>query len=143
MRIAEGLYEGSAELISKVGGLWGKESISVSTWQTIEKAGQSMTQAQAQNLERFIDKLPQNAENVRVKDFLNDGKVFQADSPATNIPGSFARYEKQIDINGNTVFYTKTTYGPNSEIIHVAPKFPAGPKIYPELELNMQPKYTP
>lgn len=87
-----------------------------------------------------MDKLPQNSENVRVRDFLSGGKVFQADSPATNIPGSFARYEKQIDATGNTVLYTKTTYGSNGEIVHVAPKFPAGPKIYPEPDITPRPR---
>ncbi|MBA2654013.1 MAG: hypothetical protein H0U71_02970 [Gammaproteobacteria bacterium] len=99
-----------------------------------------MGAAQAKNLKRFIDKLPQNSENIRVRDFLNGGKVFQGDSPAANIPGSFARYEKQIDIDGNTILYTKTTFGPKGEIVHVTPKFPAEPKIYPEPDINFEPR---
>ncbi len=53
----------------------------------------------------------------------HDGLIFRSDVPAKNIPGSFARYEKVVDRAGNTVSYTKTTYGPNGEIIHVKVKF--------------------
>jgi hypothetical protein len=79
------------------------------TWQIPEHALEKMTEIQAKNLYRFLNKLPQNSTNIRVKDFLNGGKVFQADSPAANILGSYAKYEKQIDEFGDTVLYTKTT----------------------------------
>lgn len=111
-------------------------------WQTPEQALPSMSKVQAQNLNRFLDKLPSNSTNIRVKDFLSGGKVFQADSPASKILGSYARYEKQVDEFGNTVFYTKTTIGAKGEIIHIAPKFPPGGKIYPEFDVNSQPKLT-
>jgi hypothetical protein len=48
-----------------------------------------------------------------------------------NIPGSLARYEKQITQSGETLQYIKTTFGPTGEIIHIAPKHPVGPKIFP------------
>lgn len=115
------------------------DKIPISGWQDAEKALNSMESAQAKNLQRFIEKLPKNSENIRVRDFLG-GKIFQADSPAANIPGSFARYEKQIDATGNTILYTKTTYGPNGKIVHVAPKFPAGSKIYSEPEIKHRPR---
>ena len=58
--------------------------------------------------------------------------MFQADSPASNIPGSFATYEKQIDALGRSVQVVKTTYAPDGSIVHIAPKIPPNsPKIYP------------
>jgi hypothetical protein len=87
--------------------------------------------------------IPSNSENIRVKDFVNGGKVFQADSPAANIPRSYARYEKQIDVLGDTISHTKTTIGPQGEIIHIAPKLPPGPHIYPEFKVYPQIKLTP
>jgi len=111
-------------------------------WQTPEEALSQLSKVQAQNLNRFLDKIPSNSVNSRVKDFLNGGKAFQADSPASNISGSYARYEKQIDELGNTVLYTKTTIGSDGEIIHIAPKFPPGSKLYPEFDANYQPKLT-
>ena len=93
-------------------------------------------------MKRFLDKIPKNSIDIRVKDFLNKGKVFQADSPASNIPGSFARYEKQIDAAGKTTSYTKTTVGPKGDIVHVSPKFPPGPKVYPETGFSQETNLT-
>ncbi len=92
-----------------------------------------MTDVQIKNLLRFLDKLPSNSCAIRIADLPNGGKVFQADSPALNIPGSYATYEKQINLFGETILYTKTTISPNGEIIHISPKFPPGDKIYPVL----------
>ena len=52
--------------------------------------------------------------------------AFQADSAPRNIPGSFAQYEKQVDAAGNTLQYTKTTFGLNGEIIHIKDKIGGG-----------------
>jgi len=134
--VGEGLAAGVKRF-----GMWEQEVVAPeSTWQTVETAFQSMDSIQAKNLKRFIDKLPQNSENIRVKDLLDGGKVFQADSAAAHIPGSLARYEKQIDACGNTVYYTKITYGPGGEIVHVVPKFPAGPKISSEPDITLCPR---
>lgn len=67
-------------------------------------------------------------------------KDLQHGCQAPMLQKSFARYEKQIDANGETLLYTKTTYAPNGNIVHVAPKFPIGPKIYPNLELAPEPR---
>jgi hypothetical protein len=84
------------------------------------------TAEQLANLARFEKKLPANATPTKVFDLPNGGKVFQADSASRNIPGSFAQYEKQVDAAGNTLQYTKTTFGPNSEIIHLKDKIGGG-----------------
>jgi hypothetical protein len=52
----------------------------------------------------------------------------QATSPG-KVPGSKAVYEKQIDVNGKTIQYTKTTYDPQDEIVHVKDKINI--RIYP------------
>ena len=112
-----------------------------SAWKASEDAIRTMTPSQAKNLERFLGKIPKNSENVRVKDFLNGGKVFQANSPARNIQGSFAQYEKQIDAYGKTVLHTKTTFSPEGNIVDVAQKFPPIEKVYLEKELNNLPYF--
>jgi hypothetical protein len=84
------------------------------------------TAEQLANLARFEKKLPANATPTKVFDLPNGGKAFQADSASKNIPSSFAQYEKQVDAAGNTLQYTKTTFGPNGEIIHVKDKIGGG-----------------
>ena len=49
------------------------------------------------------------------------GKAFTAEVPGI-VPGSKAVYEKQVGINGNTLQYFKTTFGPDGVIIHVKDK---------------------
>lgn len=79
----------------------------------------SLNEAQQKKLADFQKNLPKSADRVTVRDLPNGGKALQADVPARNIPGSFARYEKQIDAMGNTTSFTKTTFGPDGRIIHV------------------------
>lgn len=82
----------------------------------------TLSDAQSKNLARFENKLPANATPTKVFDLPSGSKAFQADSPSKNIPGSFAQYEKQVDSAGTTLQYTKTTFGPNGEIVHVKDK---------------------
>ena len=84
----------------------------------------SLTVEQIANLKRFQKSLPKNASPARVYDLPNGSKAFQADVPSTNIPGSFATYEKQVDQAGVTLSYTKTTYASDGSIVHVKQKFP-------------------
>ena len=91
----------------------------------------SLNEAQADNLKRFLRKLPKVAEHVKIYELPDRGKAFQADVRARNISGSFARYEKQIDARGKTLLFTKTTFAPDGSIVHVKPKFPPGPAFYP------------
>jgi hypothetical protein len=79
---------------------------------------------QIENLARFQQRLPKSASSVRIYNLPNGGKVFQADVPAKNILGSFATYEKQVDANGTTILYTKTTYAPDGRIVHIKQKYP-------------------
>lgn len=77
---------------------------------------------QRKNLERFERKLPRGAKETKIIQHSNGTITYQSDVPATNILGSYARYEKIVDASGNTISYTKTTYGPNGEIIHIKDK---------------------
>lgn len=49
----------------------------------------------------------------------------QATSPG-RVPGSKAVYEKQINATGKTTQYTKTTYDPQGNIVHVKDKINGG-----------------
>ncbi len=85
-------------------------------------AKSTLNPQQAKNLARFDKKKPANSTDTVIRDLPGGGKAFQADSAAQNIPGSFARFEKQIDSAGKTTQFTKTTFGPKGEIVHVKDK---------------------
>ncbi|MES2117757.1 MAG: hypothetical protein V4578_21515 [Pseudomonadota bacterium] len=82
--------------------------------------------AQAANIARFAGKLPANARStMQFRPLPNGGIAAQATS-AGRVTGSFAVYEKQIDENGNSVQFTKTTYDPFGTIINVKDKIHGG-----------------
>lgn len=82
----------------------------------------SLTPKQLKNIERFQKKLPANAKDSLSKmELPNGGVAVQGVSPG-NVPGSYAVYEKQIDAAGDTIQYTKTTYDPAGQIVHVKDK---------------------
>lgn len=71
-------------------------------------------------------KIPTNAKsNIELQNLPNGGIAAQATSLG-RVPGSGAVYEKQIDSAGKTVQYTKTTYDPKGNIIHVKDKINGG-----------------
>ncbi|MFJ5536655.1 hypothetical protein [Vreelandella titanicae] len=81
---------------------------------------------QEANIRRFRKKVPANAkDSIEVRQLPNGGVAVQATSPG-NVPGSKAVYEKQIDVNGNTIQATKTTYDPQGNIVHVKDKINGG-----------------
>ncbi|MGL5035636.1 MAG: hypothetical protein ACRC6M_17760 [Microcystaceae cyanobacterium] len=84
----------------------------------------SLNAEQFANLSRFQQRLPKNASPVRLYELPNSGKAFQADVFARNISGSFATYEKQVDADGITTLFTKTTYAADGSIVHVKQKYP-------------------
>ncbi|MBA5606308.1 hypothetical protein H3H36_13195 [Duganella sp. FT3S] len=82
--------------------------------------------AQAANIARLVGKLPANARSsVQFRPLPNGGLAAQATS-AGRVTGSFAVYEKQIDADGVTVQYSKTTYDPFGIIINVKDKLAGG-----------------
>ncbi len=83
---------------------------------------EKINEAQKSSLMRFNRKKPASAIKTVIRESPNNGLVFQADALSRNIPGSFARYKKQVDHLGRTIEYTKTTFGPDGQIIHVKDK---------------------
>ncbi|MEJ1334502.1 MAG: hypothetical protein RPU37_00490 [Candidatus Sedimenticola sp. (ex Thyasira tokunagai)] len=82
--------------------------------------------AQLKNINRFQKKIPANAkENIQTHRLPSDGIAVQATSPG-RVPGSKAVYEKQINAPGKTTQYTKTTYDPQGNIVHVKDKINGG-----------------
>jgi hypothetical protein len=49
--------------------------------------------------------------------------LFEATSPATNIPGSKAVYQKWVNAQGKTIKMLKTTYASDGSIVHIKSKF--------------------
>jgi hypothetical protein len=80
-----------------------------------------LSPAQAKNLGRFENKLPAGADPTVVRELPGGGRAFQANVPG-HVPGSRAVYEKQVDAAGKTLEYTKTTYDPAGNIVHVKDK---------------------
>ena len=75
--------------------------------------------SQIANFNRFAKSLPKTATNFSIFDLPNGGKAFQAIIPASEIPGSFAIYEKQIDAAGKTLQMTKTTIDAEGKVVHI------------------------
>jgi LysM repeat protein len=76
------------------------------------------------NYGRFAKDMPVNAKSSSSWKLLDDGNyLFEATSPATNIPGSKAVYQKWVNAQGETIKMLKTTYAPDGSIVHIKPKF--------------------
>ncbi len=80
---------------------------------------ETLSETQAYNLRRFDKKLPKAAGEIQIIKGRNGIRIFRSDVPARNIPNSFARYEKIVDAEGNTLSYTKTTFAPNGDVVHI------------------------
>lgn len=81
-----------------------------------------MTPLQQSNIRRFLKKIPNNArDNIEINKLPNGGVAVKATSFG-KVSGSRAVYEKQIDAEGNTVQFTKTTIDPKGSIVHVKDK---------------------
>jgi RHS repeat-associated protein len=116
---ASALYAGAAVLP-----LVGKSGASAAEGGAAK--GIELTATQLKNVERFTQKLPANAkDSLSLKALPNEGVAAQATSPG-RVPGSSAVYEKQIDSLGKTTQYTKTTYDPAGNIVHVKDKINGG-----------------
>jgi RHS repeat-associated protein len=77
---------------------------------------------QQKNINRFKKKIPANSkDSIEINELPNDGVVVKATSPG-KVPGSKAVYEKQMDVAGKTTQFTKTTYDPQGNIVHVKDK---------------------
>ncbi len=120
--ITLGIYGIGGGLRSIVGAIFGEFGTNILNSAT-EGSIENLSLTQAGNLTRFEKNLPKNANSTKIFNLSDGSKVFQADVPANNIPGSFARYEKIVDSFGNTVKYTKTTYAPDGSIVHIKVKF--------------------
>lgn len=108
-------------LIPEMYPTWGAFAAGIRSFVRVGDIGRLSPQ-QMTNLKRFESKIPQNSGEVTIRELSNGTILLQADSPARNIPGSFARYEKIIDREGKTLAYTKTTYAPDGGVVHVKNK---------------------
>ncbi len=76
------------------------------------------------NYGRFVKDMPVNAKSSSSWKLLDYGNyLFEATSPATNIPGSKAVYQKWVNAQGETFKMLKTTYAPDDSVVHIKPKF--------------------
>jgi RHS repeat-associated protein len=76
------------------------------------------------NYGRFVKDMPINAKSSSSWKLLDNGNyLFEATSPAKNIPGSKAVYQKWVSPQGVTLRMTKTTYAPDGSVVHTKDKF--------------------
>jgi hypothetical protein len=85
------------------------------------RAGGNLLDAIAANFARFEKNMPAGALPTKVFDLPLGGKAFQAEVPG-KVPGSKAIYEKQVNADGETLQFTKTTLDPNGRVVHVKDK---------------------
>jgi RHS repeat-associated protein len=77
-----------------------------------------------ENFERFVKRIPAAGRGTAKLVRLGDGTYrLSADVPARNISGSFARYIKLLNDDGETVQYTKETYDQNGKLIETKVKY--------------------
>jgi hypothetical protein len=88
----------------------------------ISASRHDLNPTQLQNLRRFEDKLSTGASKTAIYDKPGGVRVFRAEVPG-NVPGSRAIYEKQVDTQGRTTGYIKTTIAPDGKVVHIKDKF--------------------
>jgi len=89
-----------------------------------EITADDLTGSAAANYGRFLKSLPASAEEPTITGLPGGGFKFEADVPASNIPGSYATYTKEIDGDGVTTTFYKTTYAPDGSVVSVKVKYP-------------------
>ncbi len=77
--------------------------------------------AQLANLSRHTKRMPTGAEATVVTRGA-DGAIHLTTKVPGRVPGSYAIYEKVVDVSGKTIGVTKTTFAPDGTIIHVKDK---------------------
>jgi hypothetical protein len=108
------------DVVNKVDELPASEVLEESAKQSVK----ILEGAVADNYKRFVKDMPSNAKSSTIWKQLDDGSyLFEATSPATNIPGSYALYQKWVDAQGNTYKMLKTTFAPDGSIVHEKRKF--------------------
>lgn len=83
----------------------------------LSAAGQS-------NYGRFLKSLPAGANESTITQLPDGSFQFDANVPASNIPGSYVTYTKVVSPEGNTVTFYKTTYAQDGSVVHVKVKYP-------------------
>lgn len=80
------------------------------------------TQAQANNFDRFVKKLPANAKSsATATPIRGGGYQYSATSPG-RVPNSKAIYEKIVNSRGETIRMEKTTIDPQGNTVHIKDK---------------------
>jgi RHS repeat-associated protein len=83
---------------------------------------ESFNPIQLENYERFMGKIPANSKNTVTITPTERGYSMKATSPG-KVPGSKAEYSKEMDQQGKTIGYSKTTYDPDGNIVHTKDKY--------------------
>lgn len=63
------------------------------------------------------------AQKTSIMKFKSGNIRMDSKVPSNNIPGSYAQYTKLMDDAGETLLYTKTTYGCNGEFFQLKVKY--------------------
>lgn len=82
---------------------------------------EGLTQAQKESLNRYKSK-GKDFKNPQILNYSDGSAIYRVESPARNIPNSYAVYEKHVDIDGRKIKLNKIVIGPDGEVIHLKPK---------------------
>jgi len=79
-----------------------------------------LSPAQLANLSRHVKRMPAGLQTVITRGA--DGTIHLITKVPGRVPGSFAEYDKVVDVTGKTIDVIKTTYAPNGSIVHIKHK---------------------
>lgn len=87
----------------------------------VSKGTKDLTSGQQASLKRFKGK-GKNFKNPEVINYSDGSAIYSSKVPASNIPRSYAIYEKHVDTSGKIIRTNKLVIGPDGELVHIKPK---------------------
>ena len=87
--------------------------------QEVGKGTESLSGGQKRSLKEFTKKHSKYKESMDVTNYSDGRVVYSIKHPAERVPGSYAVCDKQVDASGKAIRTTKTTVGPDGELIHI------------------------
>lgn len=87
----------------------------------VGRGADKLTDEQLKSLKSFKSK-GTAFKNPEVMHLSDGSAIYSVKIPAKDIPRSYTVWQKQVDASGKIVRTTKTTIGPDNELVHIKPK---------------------
>ncbi|MDD9899925.1 MAG: hypothetical protein OXT65_02995 [Alphaproteobacteria bacterium] len=85
----------------------------------VGSGAESLSSGQRASLKTFTKKHSKYKGSMGVTNYSDGRAIYTVKHPAKNIPGSYTIWDKQVDAAGRVIRTTKTTVGPDGELIHI------------------------